>query len=551
MQRLTWLAIGAALVVWQVERWKLADSLLSAERHVPHAPDADPLPPADGQLPQSADARKMWAEVRVVDAANQRGVPLVELETVHHVRLVTDNAGRIAINDPDLLGREVYFYVRSHGYDIPADGFGFRGVRVKLEVGRVVEIRLQRRQVAERLCRLTGEGLYRDSVLLGYPLPAVAQQAAAGRVARGQVAGQDSVQAAIYRQRIYWFWGDTNRLLYPLGLFRTAGATTPLLNEPFDPADGLPYSYFTDRSGFVRPMLPLAERPEGVIWIDGVCVVPDRNGQERLLCHYSRRKGLEQQLEHGLAVFDDAQQIFVPVRTYPQTERWRHPFGHAVRWQEGEREYVLFGNPAPVVRVPARYEAVCDPEQYEAFSCASGQREGQLQGPQRDEQGQIVWRWQKEWPPVDAAQEWRWWQAGRIPGQQTRFCPTHASQPQQRIQLHSGTVQWNDYRQRWLLIAGQVGGSSSFLGDVWYAEATHPSGPFVRAVQIITHDRYSFYNVCHHRFLDRQGGRLIHLEGTYTAEFSGNTQRTPRYDYNQILYRLDLEHPALRAVRSD
>jgi hypothetical protein len=45
--------------------------------------------------------------------------------------------------------------------------------------------------------------------------------------------------------------------------------------------------------------------------------------------------------------------------------------------------------------------------------------------------------------------------------------------------------------------------------------------------------------------MDQQNGRLIHFEGTYTAEFSGNPRKSPRYDYNQILYRLDLSHPTL------
>ena len=35
-------------------------------------------------------------------------------------------------------------------------------------------------------------------------------------------------------------------------------------------------------------------------------------------------------------------------------------------------------------------------------------------------------------------------------------------------------------------------------------------------------------------------GRIIYFEGTYTKSFSRTTVGTPRYDYNQILYRLDL-----------
>ena len=69
------------------------------------------------------------------------------------------------------------------------------------------------------------------------------------------------------------------------------------------------------------------------------------------------------------------------------------------------------------------------------------------------------------------------------------------------------------------------------------------------AVKVATHDRQTFYNVCHHAFLDRAGGRLVHFEGTYTNDFSGNPDRTPRYNYNQVLYRLDLGDPALRAAR--
>ena len=40
------------------------------------------------------------------------------------------------------------------------------------------------------------------------------------------------------------------------------------------------------------------------------------------------------------------------------------------------------------------------------------------------------------------------------------------------------------------------------------------------------------------------------FEGTYTAEFTNRAQKTPRYDYNQILYRLDLNDPALAPAQA-
>src|SRR5277367_5460739 len=73
--------------------------------------------------------------IRVVDETTGRGVPLVELRTVDAARYVTDNAGLVAFDEPGLMGTEVYFHVKSHGYEYHADGFGNRGVRLRPEAG--------------------------------------------------------------------------------------------------------------------------------------------------------------------------------------------------------------------------------------------------------------------------------------------------------------------------------------------------------------------------------------------------------------------------------
>ena len=43
------------------------------------------------------------------------------------MKFVTDNAGRVAFREPGLMGHEVYFSVRGHGYGVSKDGFGFAG----------------------------------------------------------------------------------------------------------------------------------------------------------------------------------------------------------------------------------------------------------------------------------------------------------------------------------------------------------------------------------------------------------------------------------------
>ncbi len=460
-----------------------------------------------------------FAEVRVIDAETKRGVPLVTLTTVNHVRYVTDNAGRVAFDDPELFGREVFFTVHSHGYEVPKDGFGFRGVRLTPTPGKVAEVKITRTMAAERLCRLTGEGRYRDTLLVGHKSPLDYGPNS------GRVAGQDSVQVVEYKGERRWFWGDTNRMNYPLGMFRMAGAKTPLTLP--DPAAGIAYDYFTDpKTGFARAMMPWKERPEGVIWIDGVCVVPDENGRGTLVSHYSRRKGLTDQIEHGMAVYDDKTETFVPKVRLPNDETWRFTSGHPFQYEDGDKKWLLSGDPAPVVRVPATLAAVLDPDKYEAFTPLNEKREV---GP---------WRWQKELPPLDAVGEADMVKGKRIRAADARFTPTGEGGP---VKLHRGTVRWNEYRKRWVLIATQLGGKSSHLGEVWYAEAAAPTGPFAIAVKVLTHDKMTFYNPVHHPFLDRDGGRTIHFEGTFTADFSGSKERTPRYEYNQVLYRLDLD----------
>ncbi len=94
------------------------------------------------------------------------------------------------------------------------------------------------------------------------------------------------------------------------------------------------------------------------------------------------------------------------------------------------------------------------------------------------------------------------------------------------------------------MIFVQAGGSSSYLGEVWYAESEKIEGPWQNAKKIVTHEKYTFYNPVHHPFFD--DGRFIYFEGTYANTFSGNENQTPRYDYNQMMYRLDLSDARLR-----
>src|SRR5437867_3331441 len=92
--------------------------------------------------------------IEVVDDSTGRGVPLVELITVNSVSYWTDSNGLIAFLEPGLMGREVFFHVRSHGYEYPKDFFGNRGAKLRPVAGGQAVIKLERLNIAERLYRI-------------------------------------------------------------------------------------------------------------------------------------------------------------------------------------------------------------------------------------------------------------------------------------------------------------------------------------------------------------------------------------------------------------
>jgi hypothetical protein len=243
-----------------------------------------------------------------------------------------------------------------------------------------------------------------------------------------------------------------------------------------------------------------------------------------------------------LAVFDDDKQQFSHLAKVDFTAPV-FPQGHAFRHTENRSEFLYFAQPYPLVRVKANLEDFRRPERYEAWTCL---KEGsRLDRPQldRDSAGRLRYGWKKNTPAVGPEQQVKLIAAGKMKRSEA-WLQLRDRDTGKEVQAHAGSVYWNAHRKRWILIAVQWGGSS-LLGEVWYAEADTPIGPWVYAVKIVTHERYSFYNPKQHPMFDKHGGRVIFFEGTYSHTFSGNPEQTPRYDYNQILYKLDLADPRL------
>jgi hypothetical protein len=479
--------------------------------------------------------------VTVVDEQTGRGVPLVELRTVNEVRYVTDSAGVAAVAEPGLSGLDVFFHVKSHGYEYPKDGFGYRGKALRVTEGGEATLKVKRLNVAERLYRVTGAGVYRDSVLAGRRPPTRRP------LLNARVLGSDSVLNAVYRGKLHWFWGDTNRPGYPLGNFHTPGAVSDLPGlGGLDPEVGVDLDYFTADSGFAAETAHLPG--DGPTWLGGLVAFRDESGRERLVAGYSKIRPPLETYEHGLAEFDPETHRFEKVATFPLESPLR-PAGHTYLARDGGVDYVYDCTPFPLTRVRADMGHLSDITKYEAFTCLeTGSRLGKdrRKSPPKVDRG----------PDGRARYAWRADTAAVGPTEQAELVRDGVLKPDEAllalrdietgkpVTAHAGTVAWNAYRKRWVTVFVETFGTS-VLGEVWYAEADTPLGPWAYARKVVTHDKYSFYNPRHHPYFDKDGGRVIFFEGTYSVTFSGNTDPTPRYDYNQVMYKLDLSDPRL------
>jgi len=299
---------------------------------------------------------------RIIDLETGRGVPLVELKTNNKITYYTDNNGIIAFYEPDLMNQEVYFHIKSHGYEYKADFLGYRGLAVKTIPGDSALIKIRRINIAERLYRITGEGRYHHSRLLGRPVP-VNQSGLSGKVM-----GQDTFVETLFKGKIYWLWGDTDRLSYPLGNFATSGATSlPPWKGGLDPEIGVDLNYFVNDEGFSKKMCPL--EGAGLVWMHWLTTLKDKSGNDRLIGSYTRVKNLKENYEQGLVMFNETAKLFEPLVRF-ELNSPLFPDGHSFRATVNGHEYLYFSFSSQYsLRVIADLEHVKDLSTYEAFTC--------------------------------------------------------------------------------------------------------------------------------------------------------------------------------------
>lgn len=425
--------------------------------------------------------------IEVVDRENGWPVPLVELRTTHQHSFFTDNAGVAAFDD--LLHWDIWLFVSADGYEVKADGFGQRGVRATVRPGGKLRIEMDRTNIAKRMGRLTGTGLFSEMEKLGERSPI--------RFSETGVMGCDSIQMAYHRGKLLSFWGDTQLPGYPLGIFNMTGAYTPQLKS-HQPPLVMDYGLFRENQTKLRGVADIPG--EGPTWLNGLISLHGKEKEPHLVATYSKIKPPLDVYEMGLCVWDDKEERFTPHKMIwkSPTPATTLPEGHPVRHtdEKGGR-WILFGDPFPSLKCPDSFEAWSDPATWEKVASP---------------------------PPVRSAD-------GKV------------------VEVHRGSICWNTTLNKWITIFTQKHGSPSLFGEIWYAEADSPFGPWGTAVKVLSHRKHTFYNPRIDHELTPEGSPFIFFEGTYTETFSDHAVPTPRYEYNQILYRLDLDDPKLSDAR--
>jgi hypothetical protein len=473
-----------------------------------------------------------YFKIKIVDEETGRGIPLVEVRTQSWIRYFSDSNGLVAFYEPSLMDQDSYLFIESEGYEYPKDMLGNAGIVINPSKSDSIVIRMNRVNIAERLYRITGPGIYRDSYMLGVPSPLK------NPLLNGKVLGQDSNLSLTYKGEIFWIWGDTFKPSYPWGNFSISAATSKLPKDGgLSPDIGVDLNYFVDSTGFSKQMITLKEK--GYVWFDWLMVIPDNSGQEKLVAKYARVKTNFTNHERGIAVYNDQKKIF---EKYRHVDEWideYHSTHHPLRAEFNGQEYAVMTSEFAFSRVKPDLLYVSNPTSYEAFSCLVKGSKYDKENPilDRDSSGNLVWDWKTNTDVIDVPRQNELVASGAIK-ENERWLYLQDIANGELLPLRRSSIFWNEHRHRWILIVQKD------MGEIWYAEGDTPTGPWVFAKKVLTHNQY-FYNPVHHPFFDQENGKIIYFEGTYTNIFNANPVIKPRYEYNQLMYKLSLDDSRL------
>jgi hypothetical protein len=463
--------------------------------------------------------------VLAIDRLTRRGVPLVVMTTAEET-FVTDSQGFVADCRPDHAGQAVTFTVSSDGYSLASGS-----ATLQVAGGQVTTLELDRQNLAERLYRVTGEGIYRDSILLGLTTPL------AHPVIDSLVMGEGLAGETIFKGEVFWVWNDAFGPSRSVGGPRVAGAVSPMMGQlgALDPQLGVNAEYFTAADGFAKAVIDDPAPTSTPIEVTSLLAVSAVGEQERLFAVYAKLGADLSVASRGLAEFNTTKQLFVPGTLSYAVDDAVIPDGEPILFNQAGVGQFYFSSP---VRIAATAKALTTPTGYEAWTAIQPGTQTVLGGA--DGAASYAWRTGASLTTAAALAS-----AGLGADQSL---DDHVTDPVTGAHIASlstaGT--WNARRGRFVRILEQSGGTSSAAGEIWYLEGDTPMGPWVYARQILTHTAYGLLSPWVHWDLGQTDDRFVLFEGTYSKRLEAQEAPiVPRYDSNQMMYRLDVDDARL------
>ncbi len=418
------------------------------------------------------------------------------------VEHITDSAGWIRIEEPGLMHSRILVDVSSPGYRMPPGDKSAAGLEIALSPASEITVPLVRVDIAQRIYRVTGTGIYRDSELLKREVPLPLGNHAAGLVSAW------GVQRAALGTKVLWCWrqallsNERNPSLNVVGAWSDHPEHGGL-----DPTQGIHYSYHTSGSDQAHSLLT-ADEPGG-IWMEGLTSVPDESGKLQLVAHYTREGTKGERAEHGIAIWTE-QKRFERIVILGDEYEWQFPAGQCVTRRGEDAEWCYFAAPFCRVRCPARLDAVRNPGSYQALAWDRNQQKH---------------TWQQERPPLTQREESVGVADGSITQPLTQVENATTRRP---VSIQESSIEWNPHHRCYVMIA------SSADGDLWFSESPHIQGPWKNAIRILSADPGKCAAPVQHPFMNQEGGRIIWFETAYLES------SLPRYDGTELMYRLDL-----------
>ncbi|GAB4275085.1 MAG: hypothetical protein Kow0029_15940 [Candidatus Rifleibacteriota bacterium] len=462
---------------------------------------------------------------------------MVELELENGLKLISDNDGFITLFAPDLEGKTARFKITGNGYSTgQRDFWGEESFTTTIQAGKFEKCYLKRTQLAQRLYRITGASRYNHTILAGKK-----PRFETSDLLPGGVIGQDSVITVPWKNRLWNFYGDT------LGLsgfnFSASCARLPFsdkMHPSFDPDIGLPLEYLVDENGFAKKMIETGKK--GFTWIEYVLPVKlfANSKSKSLLARYVLHSSLEKAEEAGFALFQESEGSFRIVKRFKTSKG--HKCTHPVPIFIGsERRYLLF----PWEMTGVEYSEIVNEQEHFFYTCfrkmdskAKRTKGFLLNGEkcyiERDSKGRAIYSWRKGGVAASSLFQQILLQKGVMTEDDVLFAPLEIDSGK-RIARFDGSIAYNSFKGCWICISQGIK-----PGDIIYAEADTPTGPWGFARKVSEFKRYNLYNPAQHPWFAQENDRFIYYEGTYTNFFSDSPGKNPEADYNQVMFKLDL-----------